>query len=284
MVRRDAGSAVTLEALTMHRGDALGETEDGAAGRVTHREQDPVSGLGELGLEPGGAGRDFLVAWRTIGRRAALHHVGDETVGPGETSLFFEEAKQQATTRTDEGFTALVLGLLAALSLVGGGASPAQAARDTNSYDGNIYALYAGNGSLVPPRSTLAQAMADHRPIVLGFFLDDSAASKQYAVVFNELQRLWGRTAELILLPTDPLQNRKGDGPTDPASYWKGVIPQVVVFNTAGKPVLDETGPVSIDAINAALTEVTGLKPQGDVKLSLNREVNELNSEIVPAR
>ena len=27
----------------------------------------------------------------------------------------------------------------------------ALAARDTNSYDGNIYALYAGNGSLVPP-------------------------------------------------------------------------------------------------------------------------------------
>jgi hypothetical protein len=48
--------------------------------------------------------------------------------------------------------------------------------------------------------------------------------------------------------------------------------------------VLDETGPVSIDAINAALTEVTGLKPQGDVTLSLNREVNELNSEIVPSR
>ena len=159
-----------------------------------------------------------------------------------------------------------------------------QAARDTNSYDGNIYALYAGNGSLVPPRSSLAAAMADHRPIVLGFFLDDSAASKQYAVVFNELQRLWGRTAELILLPTDPLQNRQGQGPTDPATYWKGVIPQVVVFNSEGKPVLDQSGPVSIDAINAALTEVTGLRPQGDVKLSLNREVNELNSEIVPAR
>ena len=160
----------------------------------------------------------------------------------------------------------------------------AQAARDTNSYDGNIYALYAGNGSLVPPRSTLAQAMADHRPIVLGFFLDDSAASKQYAVVFNELQRLWGRSAELILLPTDPLQDRKGQGPVDPATYWKGVIPQVVVFNQEGKAVLDQSGPVSIDAINTALTEVTGLKPQGDVTLSLNLEVNELNSEIVPSR
>jgi hypothetical protein len=29
---------------------------------------------------------------------------------------------------------------------------------------------------------------------------------------------------------------------------------------------------------------VTGLKPQGDVKLSLSREVNELNSEIVASR
>jgi hypothetical protein len=29
---------------------------------------------------------------------------------------------------------------------------------------------------------------------------------------------------------------------------------------------------------------VTGLKPQGDVKLSLNLEVNELNSEIVPSK
>ncbi|MEY2645775.1 MAG: hypothetical protein RLZZ611_2424 [Cyanobacteriota bacterium] len=179
---------------------------------------------------------------------------------------------------------ALALSLLAAFTALISAAPAAEAARDTNSYDGNIYALYAGNGSLVPPRSSLAQAMADHRPIVLGFFLDDSAASKQYAVVFNELQRLWGRTTELILLPTDPLQNHQGKGPTDPASYWKGVIPQVVVFNGDGAVVLDETGPVSIDAINAALTKVTGLKPQGDVTLSLNREVNELNSEIVAAR
>jgi len=103
-------------------------------------------------------------------------------------------------------------------------------------------------------------------------------------VVFNELQRLWGRSAELILLPTDPLQDRKGQGPADPATYWKGVIPQVVVFNQEGKAVLDQSGPVSIDAINTALTEVTGLKPQGDVTLSLNLEVNELNSEIVPSR
>ena len=65
--------------------------------------------------------------------------------------------------------------------------------------------------------------------------------------------------------------------------FNRGAKP-VMVFNTDGKPVLDESGPVSIDAINAALTKVTGLKPQGDVTLSLSREVNELNSEIVASR
>ena len=29
--------------------------------------------------------------------------------------------------------------------------SPVQAARGTDSYDGNIFALYAGDGALVPP-------------------------------------------------------------------------------------------------------------------------------------
>ena len=206
-------------------------------------------------------------------------------VAEGQNGLsLFKLLMPAPLARMLQSTAALALSALMVVMLVFGlNPSAAHAARDTNSYDGNIYALYAGNGSLVPPRSTLADAMAEHRPIVLGFFLDDSAASKQYAVVFNELQRLWGRSAELILLSTDPLQNRETHGPTDPASYWKGVIPQVVVFNTEGQPVLDESGAVSIDAINAALTEVTGLKPQGDVKLSLSRDVNELNSEIVPS-
>ncbi|MFO0103687.1 MAG: thioredoxin, partial [Cyanobium sp.] len=92
----------------------------------------------------------------------------------------------------------VVLALM--VGLLGLAPARAQASLTNNNYDGNIYALYAGNGSLVPPRSTLTDAMAEHRPIVLGYFLDDSAASKQYAVVFNELQRLWGRSVELILL------------------------------------------------------------------------------------
>jgi hypothetical protein len=158
---------------------------------------------------------------------------------------------------------------------------PAQASLTSNSYDGNIYALYAGNGSLVPPRSSLAQAMADQRPAVVIYYLDDDAASKQFAAVVSELQRLWNRNIELIPLVTDPLQNRADTGPSDPAHYWRGVVPQVVVFNSQGKVIFDEQGAVSVDAINAAISQATGIAlPEGGTRSS-TESFNELNSEVV---
>lgn len=175
-----------------------------------------------------------------------------------------------------------VLGwLLAFTTLLGAAVQPVWAARTTNSYDGNIYALYAGNGSLVPPRSTLAEALADHRPVLLAFFLDDSADSKTFAPTLSELQRLWGASTELILLPTDPLQGRDDGGRTDPAHYWNGSIPQVVVFDQKGQVRMDASGQVDVDAINAVLSEITGLELSEQARSSRSFEVNELNSEIV---
>ncbi len=158
---------------------------------------------------------------------------------------------------------------------------PALASLTTNSYDGNIYALYAGNGSLVPPRSTLAQARADHRPVVLVFYLDDSADSKQFAPVLSELQRLWGRTVELIPLTTDPLQGLVDQGPDDPVHYWNGTIPQVVVFDGDGKVLLDANGQVNTTTISAVLSKATGLDPAGGERATSTRSFNELNSEVV---
>ncbi|WP_255002848.1 thylakoid membrane photosystem I accumulation factor [Cyanobium sp. HWJ4-Hawea] len=161
------------------------------------------------------------------------------------------------------------------------GSQPALAALTTNSYDGNIYALYAGNGSLVPPRSSLAQAMADQRPAVVIFYLDDDAESKQFSPVVSELQRLWGNSIELIPLVTDPLQNRPELGPTDPAHYWKGQIPQVVVFDGQGKVRFDASGQVDVDSINGVVSEITGIAlPEGGTNSS-TVSFNELNSEVV---
>ena len=67
---------------------------------------------------------------------------------------------------------------------------------NSDSYDGNIYALYAGNGSLVPPASTLEESLAEGRTAVIVYYLDDSAVSKRFAPVVSELQRLWGRSID----------------------------------------------------------------------------------------
>jgi hypothetical protein len=175
----------------------------------------------------------------------------------------------------------LLLGLLLAAGLVGLGSRPAQASLTSNSYDGNIYALYAGNGSLVPPRSSLAQALADHRTTVVVYYLDDDASSKQFAPVVSELQRLWGNSIELIPLVTDPLQNRPDRGPTDPAHYWHGRIPQLVVFNPDGKVLLDAEGQVGLDTINDAVSQATGITIPEEFRRSTTVSINELNAEMV---
>ena len=172
----------------------------------------------------------------------------------------------------------LLLSLLLALTLL---PAAAFAARDTNSYDGNIYALYAGNGSLVPPRSSLVQALADHRAAVVVYYLDDDSSSKQFSPVVSELQRLWGNQIELIPLTTDALQNRDSQGPTDPARYWKGLLPQVVVFSPEGKVLLDESGQVSLLRINEAVSKATGIELPAELAGGNLRSFNELNAEVV---
>lgn len=159
-------------------------------------------------------------------------------------------------------------------------ASPVGAARDSNSYDGNIYALYAGNGSLVPPAGTLADALEAGRTSVLVFYLDDSADCKRFAPVVSELQRLWLRNIELLPLTIDPLQGRRPDGPQDPATYWKGEIPQVVVIGPDGNVLLDRAGQVPLDVINQAISQATGLPAPELQAVNPGGNFNEVNIEV----
>ena len=59
----------------------------------------------------------------------------------------------------------------------------ANASRDSNSYDGNIFPIYAGNGSIVPPQTTLQESLKNKRVAVLFFYLDDSSDSKAMAPI-----------------------------------------------------------------------------------------------------
>ena len=100
----------------------------------------------------------------------------------------------------------------------------------------------------------------------------------------SELQRQWGNSIELIPLVTDPLQDRKAEGADDPATYWKGTIPQVIVFDRGGKVVFDASGAVSSDAINAAVSRATGIPLAAGAPSLTTESFNELNAEVVPAR
>ena len=148
--------------------------------------------------------------------------------------------------------------VLALLMLV----SPAQAVLNDDNYDGNIYALYAGNGSLVPPANTLEETLAEQRTAVIVYYLDDSAVSKRFAPVVSELQRLWGRGIDL--LPT----------------YWRGQIPQVVVIEPQGEVVFDQDGQVSLVAINEAISRATGLPAPDLPTIDQEGSFNEVNIEV----
>lgn len=175
--------------------------------------------------------------------------------------------------------------LLATLLLLGALAWPAAAwaSLDDDRYDGNIFALYAGNGSLVPPRLSLAEALDAQRVSVLIYYLDDSAVSKRFAGVVSELQRVWGSNIELIPLVTDPLQGRADGGPTDPLHYWRGQIPQVVVLGGDGEQVYEASGQVDLDAIHGALSQATGLPLPPAIAERRAVSFNELNDGWVSA-
>jgi len=166
--------------------------------------------------------------------------------------------------------------VLALLMLV----PPAQAVLNDDNYDGNIYALYAGNGSLVPPANTLEETLAEQRTAVIVYYLDDSAVSKRFAPVVSELQRLWGRGIDLLPLTIDPLQGRQPTGAADPATYWRGYIPQVVVIDPQGEVVFDQDGQVSLVAINEAISRATGLPAPDLPTIDQEGSFNEVNIEV----
>lgn len=154
---------------------------------------------------------------------------------------------------------------------------PVYSARDTNSYDGNIFPIYAGNGSLVPPQSSLSESLKNKRTSVLVFYLDDNASSKEFAPVVSGIKLLWSSSIDLIPIATDEIDNQEKKLPTEAGFYWSGNIPQVVIIDGNGKILLDKEGQVSIDIINDAISMGTGLnKPDFDITV---KSYNEYNSE-----
>ena len=137
---------------------------------------------------------------------------------------------------------------------------PVNASRDSNSYDGNIFPIYAGNGAIVPPQTTLEESLKNERVSVLFFYLDDSSDSKAMAPIISGLDLIWRNNIDLIALTTDELQNDTSESDSNnPNYYWNGLIPQTIILDSTGEIKFDMNGIVNIDELNKIIGELKGI-------------------------
>ncbi len=157
---------------------------------------------------------------------------------------------------------------------------PAYAGLNDDRYDGNMFVVYAGNGSLVPSRLTLAQSLAEHKPVFLAFYLDDSSDSKRYAISISRVQEFYGRVAEIIPISVDSIPPKPTYDPTEPGYYYSGSVPQVLVFNQSGQVVLNKKGQVPFEEIDDEFRKIFNLLPRTETAQLKRRAFNEFSSEL----
>ncbi len=165
--------------------------------------------------------------------------------------------------------------------LLFGDTQPALAKFDNDTFDGNIFVLYAGNGSLVPPKVTLAQSLKRDKPTLLVFYTDDSSDCKQYATVVSSLQAFYGRATDFIPISVDAIAPKSTYTPDEPGYYYSGFVPQVVLFDQSGKIVLNEKGQVPFERVDDAFRKVFNLLPRSESVELKQRAINEFNTELV---
>lgn len=163
-------------------------------------------------------------------------------------------------------------------------AAPAWAGLSDDRFDGDIFALYAGNGSLVPPKSTLADSMRQKKPVLLVFYTDDSSDCKQYSLVVSQTQAFYGRVIDIIPIRVDSLPVKDRFEPTEAGYYYKGFVPQTLVFDQAGKVRLNETGTIEYEKIDDEFRKIFDLLPRSESITLKRRVVNEVSTELVPPK
>ncbi len=171
----------------------------------------------------------------------------------------------------------LLAGLTSFLLL---GTPSAKAGLEDDSFDGNIFALYAGNGSLVPPRMTLSESFQRDKPALLVFYVEDSSDCKRFSGVISQLQRFYGRAASFIPVNVDSIPIQTEYSPQEPGYYYQGVIPQTVLLNQERQVVFNQAGQAKFEDIDSILREVFDLLPRSESVELKRRSFNEFNSEL----
>jgi hypothetical protein len=155
----------------------------------------------------------------------------------------------------------------------------ASATLQDDRYDGNIFALYAGNGSLVPPQLTLAQSLKGQRPTILTFYIEDSQDCKQFSATVSELQAYYGRAADIVPVNVDSIPFKASYSTDEPGYYYNGKVPQTLIFDASGQKVLDVVGKATFEQFDTKLRQVFNLLPRSESVELRRRPLNEVNAE-----
>ncbi len=159
--------------------------------------------------------------------------------------------------------------------------SIAHASIEDDHFDGNIFALYAGNGSLVPPRVTLTQSFSGERPTLLTFYIEDSKDCKQFSNVVSQLQAYYGKVIDFIPVNVDSIPAQVSYTPQEPGFYYKGRVPQTLLFDAAGKKKLEILGKGTFNEFDDVLRDIFNLLPRAESVELKRRPLNEVNAELV---
>ena len=160
------------------------------------------------------------------------------------------------------------------------GTTPAWATINDDNYEGNIFVIYAGNGSLVPPRLSLVESFERQQPALLVFYLDDSSDCKQYAQIVSQIQSYYVNVLSFIPVGVDSIPVKSSYSPTEPGYYYEGFVPQTVLLDQNGQVVFDGKGQLPFESVDDALREVFDLLPRSESVQLKRRTFNEFNSEL----
>ena len=169
----------------------------------------------------------------------------------------------------------IVLILICSLSL----AHPVFAGIDDDKYDGNVFVLYAGNGSLVPARISLEDSLKVNKPSLLVFYVDDSSDCKKYSTVVDRLQSQYGKALNIMPISIDTMFAEKYAA-NEPGYYYAGTIPQTVVIDQEGKVVLDKKGIISYETTDNVMRQIFNLEATKQTSDFEQRNFNEFNAEL----
>lgn len=158
--------------------------------------------------------------------------------------------------------------------------APALAGIEDDKYDGNVFVLYAGNGSLVPAKTSLADSLKAKKPALIVFYVDDSSDCKKYSTTVSQLQGYYGKAASFIPVTVDSLALDKKYPQTEAGYYYGGTVPQTVVVDKDGKVKLNEAGVISFEKVDDSMRDVFELLPRKDSVELKRRSFNEFNSEL----